>query len=48
MKFHDFIQVEISSLRSVRERRIDELTARLSEEDVLLVAELSPLGRNIL
>jgi DNA invertase Pin-like site-specific DNA recombinase len=45
MQVHDFIQVEISSRRNPRERRIDELLARLHEGDVLLVAELSRLGR---
>jgi DNA invertase Pin-like site-specific DNA recombinase len=47
MQVHDFIQVEISSRRNPRERRIDELLARLHEGDVLLVAELSRLGRNM-
>jgi DNA invertase Pin-like site-specific DNA recombinase len=37
--------VEISSRRNPRERRIDELLARMHEGDVLLVAELSRLGR---
>ena len=47
MQIHDFIQVEISSRRTSRERRIDELLARLRDGDVLLVAELSRLGRNM-
>ena len=47
MKIDDFIQVGISSRRNPRERRIDELLARLHEGDVLLVAELSRLGRNM-
>ena len=47
MQVHDFIQVEISSRRTSRERRIDELLARLHDGDVLLVAELSHLGRNM-
>ena len=44
----DFIEVEVSSRKSVRERRIDELMARLQAGDLLLVAELSRLGRNML
>lgn len=47
MQIDDFIQVEISSRRNSQERRIDELVARLCEGDVLLVAELSRLGRNM-
>jgi DNA invertase Pin-like site-specific DNA recombinase len=47
MQVHDFIQVEISSRRNPRERRIDELLARLHDGDVLLIAELSRLGRNM-
>jgi DNA invertase Pin-like site-specific DNA recombinase len=47
MHIDDFIQVEISSRRNPRERRIDELLSRLGKGDVLLVAELSRLGRNM-
>jgi DNA invertase Pin-like site-specific DNA recombinase len=47
MAIDDFIQVEISSRRNTRERRIDELLARLEPGDILLVAELSRLGRNM-
>jgi DNA invertase Pin-like site-specific DNA recombinase len=47
MQVNDFIQVEISSRRSTRERRIDELVSRLEKGDILLVAELSRLGRNM-
>lgn len=47
MHIDDFIQVEISSRRNARERRIDELLRRLGKGDVLLVAELSRLGRNM-
>ena len=43
----DLIQVEISALRSTKERRIDERLARLNPGDVVLVAELSRLGRNL-
>jgi DNA invertase Pin-like site-specific DNA recombinase len=43
----DFINIEISSRKGTKERRIDELLTRLNEGDVLLVAELSRLGRNM-
>lgn len=42
-----FISVEMSSRKSTRERRIDELLANLNAGDVLIVAELSRLGRNM-
>jgi DNA invertase Pin-like site-specific DNA recombinase len=47
MQIDDFIKVEISSRRHAKERRIDELLSRLGDKDVLLVAELSRLGRNM-
>ncbi len=47
LSISDFIQVEISSRRNTKARRIDELLARLHHGDVLLVAELSRLGRNM-
>ena len=43
----EFIAIEISSRKTTRERRIDELMAKLNEGDTLLVAELSRLGRNM-
>jgi DNA invertase Pin-like site-specific DNA recombinase len=47
MQVSDFIRIEISSRRNTSERRIDELLERLNKGDVLLVAELSRLGRNM-
>jgi DNA invertase Pin-like site-specific DNA recombinase len=44
----EFVSVEISSRKNTKERRIDELLAKLQKSDVLLVAELSRLGRNML
>lgn len=44
----EFIEVEISSRKSTQERRIDELVGKLQRGDLLLVAELSRLGRNML
>ena len=42
---HEFVRVEISSKKSLRERRIEELLSKLETGDTLLVAELSRLGR---
>jgi DNA invertase Pin-like site-specific DNA recombinase len=47
MQISDFVQIEVSSRRSSQERCIDELLAKLHDGDVLLVAELSRLGRNM-
>lgn len=44
----EFVRVEISATKSLRERRLDELLAMLETDDTLLVAELSRLGRNML
>ena len=47
MQIDHFISVEMSSRKSTRERRIDELMSELTTGDMLLVAELSRLGRNM-
>jgi DNA invertase Pin-like site-specific DNA recombinase len=51
-KYHlpisEFLEVEISSRKTTKERRIDELLTKLNRDDILLVAELSRLGRNML
>jgi DNA invertase Pin-like site-specific DNA recombinase len=44
----EFIEIEVSSRKGVAERRIDELHTKLGEKDILLVAELSRLGRDML
>lgn len=48
MLIDEFIEVEISSQKSRKERRIDDLFERLQEHSILIVAELSRLGRNML
>lgn len=48
MLIDEFIEVEISSRKNAKERRIDELMAKLETGDILIVAELSRLGRNML
>ena len=44
----EFVTIEISSRKNTKERRIDELLAKLDDGDSLIVAELSRLGRNML
>jgi DNA invertase Pin-like site-specific DNA recombinase len=43
----DFIEVEISSKKTERMRKIDELIGKLSKNDSLFITELSRLGRNM-
>lgn len=47
-KIDKFIEIEISSSKSEKQRRITELKETLREHDTLIVAELSRLGRNML
>ena len=47
IRIETFIKVEISSRKKSADRRIDELMNRLGGGDILLVAELSRLGRNM-
>ena len=42
----DFIAISISSRRSPRERRIEELLQKLEGSDTLIVTEMSRLGRS--
>lgn len=42
----EFVSITISSRKSTKERRIDELQERLSASDTLIVTELSRLGRS--
>ncbi len=43
---NEFIQLEISSRKNQKERRIEEIKTKLSEKDNLIVSELSRLGRS--
>jgi len=45
---NEFIEAEASSRRDTKVRKIDELLEKLQKGDLLLVAELSRLGRNML
>ncbi|MDF1882612.1 recombinase family protein [Sulfurimonas sp. SAG-AH-194-C21] len=42
-----FIQISMSSKKSTKDRRIDELISTLKEEDTLIVSELSRLARSL-
>jgi len=46
-KVDDFIEIEVSSRKTPKQRRIDELLSRLSAGDLLIVSELSRLGRSV-
>jgi DNA invertase Pin-like site-specific DNA recombinase len=45
---NEFIEIEVSSRKTKKERRIEELMQKLEPGDTLIVAELSRLGRNML
>ncbi len=47
MSIDHWIDVEVSSRKSAKARRIDELLASLNRGDTLIVAELSRLGRSV-
>jgi len=47
IKIHDFVKIQISSRRSTKERKIDEVIDRLKEEDLLIVSEISRIGRSL-
>jgi DNA invertase Pin-like site-specific DNA recombinase len=46
LRVDDFIELTISSRKSPKQRRIEELTNRLNKSDTLIVTELSRLGRS--
>ena len=47
IKINEFVEVEISSRKSTQARKIDELLENLHAGDLLLVSELSRLGRSV-
>ena len=47
LEVDDYLQIEVSSRKTTKERRIDELLARLDKGDTLIVSELSRLGRSV-
>ncbi|HAT9262588.1 TPA: recombinase family protein [Legionella pneumophila] len=46
LEVSDFIQMTISSRKTSKERRIDEMVSVLEDADTLIVTELSRLGRS--
>lgn len=46
LKVDEFIEVSISSRKTTKQRRIDELMETLGDSDTLIVTELSRLGRS--
>ena len=48
MIIDEFVEIEISSKKSQKDRLLDELFEKLSHGDVLICTELSRLGRNML
>ncbi len=44
---HEWFDVDCSSRKTTKERRIDELLNKMKEGDVLVVPELSRLGRSV-
>ncbi|HGO6693937.1 TPA: recombinase family protein [Legionella pneumophila] len=46
LEVDDFIQMTISSRKTSKERRIDEMLSVLNDADTLIVTELSRLGRS--
>ncbi len=46
MKIDDFISITMTSRKTSKQRRIDEVLQRLEGGDTLIVTELSRLGRN--
>ena len=43
----DFMELSVSSRRSLKERQIDVLLARLEAGDTLVVSEISRMGRSV-
>ncbi len=46
LKVDQFVRITISSRKSTKQRRIDELLQKLVDSDTLIVTELSRLGRS--
>ena len=46
LKIDEFIEIAISSRKTTKQRRIDEVLTKLVDSDVLILTELSRLGRS--
>ena len=42
----EFVEITVSSQRTSKQRRVDELLRKLADSDTLIVTELSRLGRS--
>ena len=47
LKVDDWIEVSVSSRKSSKDRKLDQLTEQLEAGDTLIVSELSRLGRSV-
>ncbi|MCP4050138.1 MAG: recombinase family protein [bacterium] len=47
MIIDEFIEIEISSRKDKKERKINELMEKINKDDTLIITELSRLGRSI-
>ena len=47
IEIHHFIELSVSSRKSTKERKIDQLLEQLSYGDTLIVSELSRMGRSV-
>ncbi len=47
LTIHEFVSIQVSSQKSLKQRGVLELLKRLEPEDMLLVSELSRLGRSV-
>ena len=47
MEVDEFLELQVSSRRSAKERKVDHLLTCLAPGDTLLVSELSRLGRSV-
>jgi len=47
MEVHHFIELSVSSRKSTKERKIDQLLEQLSYGDTLIVSELRRMGRSV-
>ena len=47
MEVDSFIEITVSSRKSTKERKIDELLEKLDSGDTLIVSELSRMGRSV-
>ena len=46
LKVDEFVEITMSSRKTTKQRRIDDVLERLADSDVLIVTELSRLGRS--